>query len=74
MNRHTNAIPTDLDLLKRLKSLSFLSAVELGELARSLHSVNFYRRRSHFFRRGAGGQVSTSSSLGVAKITCLNRT
>jgi CRP-like cAMP-binding protein len=71
MNRHITAIPTDLDLLKRLKSLSFLSTVELGELARSLHSVNFYRGEVIFSEEMLAGGVHILLA-GVAKITCLN--
>jgi len=72
MDRQKIAIPTDLDLLKKLKSLSFLSAVELGELARNLHSVNFYRGEVIFSEEALAEGVHLLLA-GVAKITCLNR-
>ena len=71
MDRQKIAIPTDLDLLKRLKSLSFLSAVELGELARSLRSVNFHRGEVILREEVLAGGVHILLG-GVAKITCLN--
>jgi len=66
-----SAIHTDLDLLNRLKSLSFLSAVEMRELANSLHSTNF-RKGDIIFREEtltAGVHILLA---GVAKITYLN--
>ena len=72
MDGTKNVIRTNFDLLNRLPALSFLSADELRELGRALHSRNFSK-----------GEVILPEEVltegvhfllaGVAKITCLNR-
>jgi CRP-like cAMP-binding protein len=72
MDRHRNAIHTDLDLLNRLKPLSFLSADALGELASSLHPANF-RKHDVIFTEAELNADLHILLTGVAKITGLNR-
>jgi CRP/FNR family transcriptional regulator len=72
MDRHQNAINSNFDLLNRLKSLSFLSPVELRELASSLHSANFSSGEITFSEEALATGVHFVLR-GVAKITCLNR-
>lgn len=72
MDRHQNAIHSDFDLLSRLKSLSFLSPVELRELACSLRSENFSSGEVIFSEEALATGVHFLLR-GVAKITCLNR-
>ncbi len=62
----------DLDLLNRLRSLSFLSAIALRELAVGLNSANFRRRSVILPEEAPAGGVHILLR-GVAKITCLNR-
>ena len=70
MNVQGNAI-CDLDLLNRLKPLSFLSPVALHLLASSLNSANF-RRRQLILPEEALATGVHILLRGVAKITCLN--
>src|SRR5579872_2299617 len=72
MERHQNAIHSDFDLLNRSKSLSFLSPVELRELASNLRSENFSRGEVIFSEEALATGVHFLLR-GVAKITCLNR-
>jgi CRP/FNR family transcriptional regulator len=67
-----SAIHTDLDLLTRLKSLSFLSAVEMRGLANSLHSTYFRKGEVIFDQKALTAGVHILLA-GAAKITCLNR-
>jgi hypothetical protein len=69
---HKNGIPSDLDLLNRLEALSFLSALELHEIANSLRSLN-YRKGEVIFPEQALTAGVHILLTGVAKITCLNR-
>jgi CRP-like cAMP-binding protein len=72
VDRHRNASRTDLDLLNRLKPLSFLSAVELRELAGALHAANFRKGELIFGEEALAAGIHILLT-GVAKITCLNR-
>jgi CRP-like cAMP-binding protein len=63
---------TDLDLLNRLKPLSFLSAIALRELASGLNSTNFRKRQVIFPEEALAAEVHILLR-GVAKITGLNR-
>ena len=72
MDGQKNATHTDLDLLNRLKPLSFLSTVELRELASGLNSANFRRGEVIFPEEALAAGVHILLA-GVAKITCLNR-
>jgi CRP/FNR family transcriptional regulator len=63
---------TDLDLLNRLKPLSFLSAIALRELASGLNSTNFRRRQVILPEEALAAGVHILLR-GVAKITGLNR-
>ena len=72
MDRQKNASRTDLDLLNRLKPLSFLSPVALRELASGLNSANFRRREVILPEEALAAGVHILLR-GVAKITCLNR-
>ena len=72
MDRQKNPSPTDLDLLNRLKPLSFLSAIALRELASGLNSANFKRREVILPEEALAAGVHILLR-GVAKITCLNR-
>jgi len=67
-----SAIHTDLDLLTRLKSLSFLTAVEMRGLANSLHSTYFRKGEVIFDQKALTAGVHILLA-GAAKITCLNR-
>jgi CRP-like cAMP-binding protein len=70
----TRNIPSraDLNLLNRMKSLSFLSSSALHELARGLDSVDFKRRE--VVLPGEAHAAGVHILLrGVAKITSLNR-
>ena len=73
MDRQKNAAPTDFDLLKLLKPLSFLSPVELHKLAMALDSANFSRREVILPEEELAAGVHILLR-GVAKITCLNLT
>jgi CRP-like cAMP-binding protein len=66
-----NASPTDLDLLNRLKPLSFLSAVALRELASGLNTANFSRHEVILAEKAMAAGVHILLR-GAAKITCLN--
>jgi len=68
--KHTNL--SDLDLLGRLRPLSFLSPIALCELANVLHSTVFKRPEVILpeGRLASGLQILLR---GVAKITCLNQ-
>ncbi len=72
MDRHRNASRTDLDLLNRLRTLAFLSDVELRELASALNSANFRKGEVIFPEEALAAGVHILLA-GVAKITCLNR-
>jgi CRP-like cAMP-binding protein len=73
MDRQNNPSRTDLDLLNRLKSLSFLSPNALRELAASgLNWANFKRREVILPEEALAAGVHILLR-GVAKITCLNR-
>ena len=72
MDGQKNATRTDLDLLNRLKSLSFLSPVALHELESGLNSANFKRRQVILPEEALAAGVHILLR-GVAKITCLNR-
>ena len=72
VDKSKNANRSDLDLLCRLTPLSFLSADELRELARALHSRNF-RKGEVIFPEEALTEGVHFLLAGVAKITCLNR-
>src|ERR1019366_717724 len=61
----------DVDLLSRLKPLSFLSPDALLELASGLNSVNFRRREVVLPEEALAAGVHILLR-GVAKITCLN--
>src|SRR5271157_4763918 len=69
---HKKMACTDRDLLNRLKPLSFLSDVQMRELANGLHSANF-RRGEVIFPGEALARGVNILLAGVAKITCLNR-
>ena len=71
MDGQKNATHTDLDLLNRLKPLSFLSPIALHELAGGLDSANFRRRQVIFPEEALAAGVHILLR-GVAKITCLN--
>jgi len=71
MDGHRNATHTDLDLLNRLKPLSFLSPVAMHELASRLNPANFRRRQVIFTEEALASGVHILLR-GVAKITCLN--
>ena len=71
MDGQRNATHTDLDLLNRLKPLSFLSPVAMHELASSLNPANFRRRQVIFTEEALASGVHILLR-GVAKITCLN--
>lgn len=71
MDRQNNPSRTDLDLLNRMKPLSFLSPAALRELASGLKSANF--RRHEVILPEAELAAGVHILLrGVAKITCLN--
>ena len=72
MDRQKNATCTDLDLLNRLKPLSFLSPDALRELASGLDLANFRRHEVIIPEEGLAAGVHILLR-GVAKITCLNR-
>ncbi len=72
MDKTPNAKRNDLDLLNRLAPLSFLSADELRELARAIHSRNFSKGEVIFPEEALTEGVHFLLT-GVAKITCLNR-
>ncbi len=63
----------DLDLLNRLKPLSFLSPDALRELASGLNSANFSRREVILPEEALAAGVHILLR-GVAKITCLSQT
>ena len=63
----------DLDLLNRLKPLSFLSPDALRELASGLNSANFRRREVILPEEALAAGVHILLR-GVAKITCLSQT
>ncbi len=71
MDGQKNATPTDLDLLNRLKPLSFLSPAALQELASRLNPANFRRRQVILPEEALASGVHILLR-GVAKITCLN--
>jgi len=62
----------DLDLLNRLRPLSFLSAIALRELAVGFNSANFRRHEVILAEEALAGEVHILLR-GVAKITCLSR-
>ena len=72
MDRRKSAIHSDFELLNRLKPLAFLSAIELRELANSLHSTNFSTGEVMFSEEALATGVHILLA-GVAKITRLNR-
>ena len=72
MDRQINPSPTDLDLLNRLKPLSFLSPIALRDLASGLNSADFRRREVIVPEEALAAGVHVLLK-GVAKITCLNR-
>jgi len=72
MDAQKNATRTDLDLLNRLKSLSFLSPVALHELESALNSANFKRRQVILPQEALAAGVHILLR-GVAKITCLSQ-
>src|ERR1039458_6409806 len=63
----------DLDLLNRLKPLSFLSPDALRELASGLNSANFRRREVILPEEALAAGVHILLR-GVAKIACLSQT
>jgi CRP/FNR family transcriptional regulator len=67
-----NSFSADLSLLNRLKSLSFLSAGALRELAGALHAADF-RRHEVVLPEEALATGVHILLRGAAKITCLNR-
>jgi CRP-like cAMP-binding protein len=71
MDGHRNATHTDLDLLNRLKPLSFLSPVAMHELTSRLNPANFSRRQVIFTEEALASGVHILLR-GVAKITCRN--
>ncbi len=73
MDGQKNAPHTDLDLLNRLKPLSFLSPDALHELASGLNSANFRRREVILSEESLAAGVNILLR-GVAKITCLSQT
>jgi CRP-like cAMP-binding protein len=72
MDRQSYPTLTDLDLLNRLKSLSFLTPLALRELATGLNSTDFKRREVIVPEKALAAGVHILLR-GVAKITCLNR-
>ncbi|MFZ1122225.1 MAG: Crp/Fnr family transcriptional regulator [Candidatus Binataceae bacterium] len=72
MDRQINPSRTDLDLLNRLKPLSFLSPIALRDLASGLNSTDFRRREVMVPEEALVAGVHVLLK-GVAKITCLNR-
>jgi CRP-like cAMP-binding protein len=72
VDKKKNGNLTDLELLKRLKSLSCLSAAALRELASCLSSTNF-ERHEVIIPENAPASGLNILLRGVAKITCLNR-
>jgi len=70
-SKEANGRDTDLNLLKRLKGLDWLSNLELDGLANGLTTSNFKRREVML---GENGLASEAHILltGVANITCLN--
>ncbi len=72
MDGQKNAPHTDLDLLNRLKPLSFLSPDALQELASGLNSANFRRREVILSEEALAAGVNILLR-GVAKITCLSQ-
>jgi hypothetical protein len=71
VTRQKNTRDCDLDALSRIKSLSWLSAAELSELAEALVVDNF--RRHEVICRESGLASETHILLaGVACITCAN--
>jgi CRP/FNR family transcriptional regulator len=71
MDGQKNASSTDLDLLNRLKPLSFLSPAALRELASGLSSANFRKHEVILEEEVLAAGVHILLR-GVAKITCLN--
>ncbi|MGO9604509.1 MAG: Crp/Fnr family transcriptional regulator [Candidatus Binataceae bacterium] len=71
LSKEGNGRDTDVDLLKRLKGLAWLSNSELDGLANGLSTTNFKR---HEIMLGENELASEAHILltGVANITCLN--
>lgn len=71
LNKERNGHDVDLDFLKRLKGLAWLSDLELNSLANGLTTSNFKR---HEVMLGETGLASEAHILlaGVANISCLN--
>jgi len=71
MDRRKTATCTDLDLLNRLESLSFLSPLALNDLVSRLNPANFKRGALILPEESLAAGVHVLLK-GVARITCMN--